>query len=193
MQSAVDPLAVQHFIQFRDLSLEEATDAAAALQPVHLSPGESIFRQGTCGDAAYLLRSGRVEIKIAISKYQERVLATLLPGAIFGEVSLLSDEPRTATAVARAETDLWLVDRTKFDEARARRETWSIRLLEAMAEVLCRRLSSVDQELVALIAHNSRSVSPGDLQRAAELQTLHDRLFGNIASEDSTFSYTPAR
>jgi len=177
MSVTVEALDVRRFHYFRELSDDEAAEAAAGLEAVQVGPGDQLFRQGTGGDSAYLLVRGRVEIKVAVSQTQDRVLATLLPGAIFGEVSLLSDEPRTAAAVARAESELWVVTRPAFSQAIERRETWAIRLLEAMAEVLCRRLSSVDQELAALIGRNGTAASPTDRQRFADLQSLHQHLF----------------
>src|SRR3954453_16493392 len=99
MTTAIDPLLVQRFHAFRDLNPDQARAAAESLEALHVTTGAVLFREGAPGDAAYVLASGRVEIRVSVPGQEDRVLATLLSGAILGEISLLLDEPRTATAI----------------------------------------------------------------------------------------------
>jgi MFS family permease len=71
--------------------------------------GETIFRQGDHGDAFYIVDSGEIEIEI-----DGREANVLGPGDHFGEIALLRDVPRTATARARKETQLYTLDRDAF-------------------------------------------------------------------------------
>jgi len=71
--------------------------------------GETIFRQGDHGDRFYIVDSGEVEIEI-----DGREANVLGPGEHFGEIALLRDIPRTATARARKETQLYALDRDAF-------------------------------------------------------------------------------
>jgi CRP-like cAMP-binding protein len=63
--------------------------------------GDLIIRKGEPGDSAYLVRSGSVQIVLDAAegdaKGEERVLASLGPGALFGEAALLTEAPRNAT------------------------------------------------------------------------------------------------
>ncbi len=83
---------------------------AAASRTVQLDAGEWLLREGDPPGSAYLLRSGRIEIVKA-----DRVVRTLTPGAVVGELSLLTDEPRSAGVRARRDATLIEVPRAAFD------------------------------------------------------------------------------
>ena len=82
---------------------------AANLIRVGVPAGETIFRQGDHGDRFYIVDSGEIEIEI-----DGRDTNVLGPGEHFGEIALLRDIPRTATARARKETQLYALDRDAF-------------------------------------------------------------------------------
>jgi MFS family permease len=82
---------------------------AMSLARVDVPAGETLFRQGDHGDRFYIIESGEVEIEI-----DGRVVNVLGPGDHFGEIALLRDIPRTATARARKETQLYALDRDAF-------------------------------------------------------------------------------
>jgi MFS family permease len=71
--------------------------------------GETIFRQGDHGDRFYIIDSGEIEIEI-----DGREANVLGPGEHFGEIALLRDISRTATARARKETKLYALERDAF-------------------------------------------------------------------------------
>lgn len=78
--------------------------------------GETVIRQGEVGDRAYLLRSGRVEVLLH-GEGEDRVIATLWPGAVFGEAALLSDRPRNATVRATEGCELLVLSRRDVEFA----------------------------------------------------------------------------
>jgi MFS family permease len=82
---------------------------AASLQLVPVAAGETLFRQGDHGDRFYIVETGEIEIEI-----DGRVTNVLGPGDHFGEIALLRDIPRTATARARKETQLYALERDAF-------------------------------------------------------------------------------
>jgi MFS family permease len=82
---------------------------AADLIRVHVDAGKTIFREGDHGDRFYVVDRGEVEIEIG-----GREANVLGPGDYFGEIALLRDIPRTATARARAATDLYALERDAF-------------------------------------------------------------------------------
>jgi MFS family permease len=82
---------------------------AANLTRMQIPAGETIFRQGDPGDRFYIVDSGEVAIEI-----DGREANVLGPGDHFGEIALLRDIPRTATARARRETELYALERDAF-------------------------------------------------------------------------------
>ena len=77
------------------------------------SPGEVIIRQGEPGLCAYFIQAGEVEV-VRKEQDQEKVIATLGNDEYFGEMALLSDEPRNATVRAVKETRVAALGKDNF-------------------------------------------------------------------------------
>lgn len=105
------------------------------LERRRLQPGEVIFREGDDPRGeAYLIHAGQVEIRKRFDS-TERVLASLGEGELFGEMALLRRSPRSASAVAVAETELLVL--------RAERLEWLVRNRPQVALEMLRRLSEI--------------------------------------------------
>ncbi len=111
---------------FATLDGERLRRLAARLERLEVPAGETIIRRGETGEECYVLRSGRVEVLARGAQGDERVLATLDPGSIFGEAALLTNEPRNATVRAIEPCTLLALRRTDLlevlDEDRQTRE-----------------------------------------------------------------------
>jgi CRP-like cAMP-binding protein len=77
--------------------------------------GQKIFSEGEAGDRAYLIQEGSVEI----SK-NGLVLATLGRGELFGEMALVDDKPRMASAKAETDVSVVIINRDSFREKLAK-------------------------------------------------------------------------
>jgi CRP-like cAMP-binding protein len=66
----------------------------------NLRPKEVLFHAGDAGDGCYVVREGAVKATILSRDGQERLLAVFGPGSMIGEMSLVDDEPRSATVSA---------------------------------------------------------------------------------------------
>ncbi|MGH9372463.1 MAG: cyclic nucleotide-binding domain-containing protein, partial [Vicinamibacterales bacterium] len=86
---------------FRALSDQQRAEVAASTVTRMYGNGEAIVRQGDPGDSMYVVCSGRVSVLL---EPERREVATIETGGYFGEMSLLTGEPRSATVVARGET-----------------------------------------------------------------------------------------
>ncbi len=80
----------------------------------HFPAGAVIFREGDKSNEAYFLVSGDVEISIE-TEHGPHVLANLGPGEIFGEMGMINDRPRSATARATTSTMVEIVDESVFE------------------------------------------------------------------------------
>ncbi len=140
---------------------QDAVFLAAGLERIRLAAGEVLFRQGDRGDAMYMLATGRMDIQVQVSDDAERVLCTLEPEAIIGEVSLLLDQPRIATLVAKTDAELWQISRADFTRAIAQGDRWASGLLLTVARNLARRLTATNEDLVVLIEKTFQESQPG--------------------------------
>lgn len=82
------------------------------------SSGTRIFSEGDVGDVAYVVESGQIEI----SREDTGVLAILTEGQLFGEIALIDDSPRTASATALKDTVLTVVSREQLMDRLERAE-----------------------------------------------------------------------
>src|SRR5678815_5611805 len=87
--------------------------ASSEARSRHVPAGAVIFRQGDAGDDMFVISHGRVSLSIGVAGH-EREITVLGPGDFFGELSLLANLRRTATAVATADTTLLTVRRETF-------------------------------------------------------------------------------
>ena len=177
MENAIDSALVHRFSCFQSLNAEQIAAFAIDLEEVRLPPGNILFRQGDPGDSIYLLLSGQILIKLGAPAQDDRTLATLGPGAILGEMGPLLNTPRTATAITGAESHLWRISRPAFHEALRHGDAWATSFLLATAEVLGRRVMSMNEELVRLSAELRQNLGQPQIRRAvAEIEQLRKRL-----------------
>jgi ABC-type multidrug transport system fused ATPase/permease subunit/pSer/pThr/pTyr-binding forkhead associated (FHA) protein len=99
---------------FANLSGEELPALAELLNLERFSAGEEVVTQGERGDKLYLVSRGQLEVVIADER-GERSVNTLNEGDYFGEMALLTDEPRVATVRTTIPADLYSLTRRDFE------------------------------------------------------------------------------
>jgi ABC transport system ATP-binding/permease protein len=94
---------------FQRLPPQTLHHVAAALTAAVIAPGEAVVRQGAASGGLHLIESGtmRVEVDAAGGRH---TVARLGPGEFFGEISLLTGGPCTATVVAETLAEVWRID-----------------------------------------------------------------------------------
>ncbi len=108
--------------------------------------GDLIFQEGERSDAAYLIVSGTVEVVRGQGKSASMALAVLGKGAYFGEMGVIDDHPRSATAVAKEPVVCMSIDKDEFMNMLLNRPEESIELLK----VLFDRLRTANQRLTQM-------------------------------------------
>jgi putative ABC transport system ATP-binding protein len=111
-----DALRICEFLRpidlFKTLTPRQLSDVAEEMTKRHYAAGEIIIREGEPGEEFMLVSEGEVEVIRA-----EHEVARLGPGDFFGEVALISGEPRNATVVAVTEVDTYVLGKTDFQTA----------------------------------------------------------------------------
>jgi CRP-like cAMP-binding protein/predicted acylesterase/phospholipase RssA len=133
---------------FRDLPSAELNLLADGLTSVDLAAGEVLFRQGDPGDSLYVVRSGALQVVVALPTGQEHELARLESGDLVGEMALVHRQPRAATVRATAPSTVLRISAASLERLFAVSPTARSRVLE----VISRRLPSLHLASVPLFA-----------------------------------------
>jgi hypothetical protein len=100
---------------FQDFSVDELVAVIQGLKLLTYQPKQIILREGDKGESLYMLTSGTVKAYKKNAKGKQVLLAELSEGAFFGEGSILTGKPRTATVVAWEDCELLELDRPTLD------------------------------------------------------------------------------
>jgi CRP-like cAMP-binding protein len=97
---------LQHVPLFQDLTPKELRILERVVHVRTYQPEETVFAENEPGAGMYVIRSGRVDILLKHENQSPSVLTKLEPGDFFGEMALLGDSARSATAIAREQSEL---------------------------------------------------------------------------------------
>jgi Cyclic nucleotide-binding domain len=100
---------------FRDFSVDELVAVIQGLKLLTYLPKQIVLREGDRGESLFMLTSGTVKAFRKNAQGKQVALAELSEGAFFGEGSILTGKPRTATVVAWEECELLELDRPTLD------------------------------------------------------------------------------
>ena len=140
----MEPLAdtIRGIPIFSSLTREDVAKIMGKMEERNLTAGTTIFRQGDRGDAFYLVQSGAVQVIVESGAGNSEIVAILGAQDWFGEMALLSGEPRSATIVTVKDSILWRLSRQDWDDLIEKHPSW---LLQFCA-TLSKRLSFVDRQ-----------------------------------------------
>lgn len=100
---------------FEDLTAEERDALASQMVLETYNEGDIVVTEGEKGSSLYVVVSGQVKVYTRGTRGENVYLATLSEGDFFGEVSILTGKPRTATVTAAQRTELLRLDKEKLD------------------------------------------------------------------------------
>ncbi|MGO8968238.1 MAG: Crp/Fnr family transcriptional regulator [Myxococcaceae bacterium] len=105
-----------------------------------------LFREGESGKEMYVLQSGRVVITKKV-RDQQKTLAVLGAGEFFGEMALISNKPRNATATVAEAARLLVIDPKTFEGMIRGNSEIAVRMIKKLAE----RLADADAQIETLL------------------------------------------
>jgi CRP-like cAMP-binding protein len=136
---------------------------------IERNKGDVLFMQGDRGDALYVVETGAVEISITAVSGKKLSLNVMTEGDVFGEIAVLDQSPRTATAMVLATTRLLRISHQDIVGLIERQPRVALELIR----ILCERLRWVSEQL------EDRSFLPLAVRLAKRLLFLCDQLPGS--------------
>jgi CRP/FNR family transcriptional regulator, cyclic AMP receptor protein len=97
-----------------------------------------VFREGDPGNAAYIVKKGRVEIW-KMEDGERRILGVIGRGGIFGEMALVDNQPRMASATAVDPTTCLIITERSFQEKMGKEDAFIVALLR----IFCRNIRAM--------------------------------------------------
>ena len=137
---------------FGQLPPGELRELQKVAKEMRFAKGQSIFKQGDPGDGVYVVKSGAVQISTLLGTGERLVFAEVMPGDVFGEMSLLDHHPRSAYAGAKSDTTLYFIPRSDLLEMLRRSPDLSLMLVQQTSE----RLRESNQHYIQKMLHAER-------------------------------------
>ncbi len=181
---------IAHIEVIQNLSEHEKQAIVPFLQPVFAQPGDILCQEGELGEHFYMVVDGEAEVI-----KDRKLVNTMGAGEVFGEMSLLTGEPRSATVIARTPMELYKLNQEDFNNvlALSPHMAWSI------SRSLARRLrlatdsrvaaehnldrwrqNLIDQVELDLLLREDPKTLEGLLQSSAPLAIVVGTLIDNI-------------
>ncbi len=132
--------ALKRVALFESLTDEERRSLADRLSVAPFVRGEAMTRQGAEAHWLYLITRGDAEVRIAIDANLSEQIATLHQGDFFGEMGMMTGEPRSATVIALTDVECYRLDKEGFNDILKQRPE----IAEDISEHLARRRVQLD-------------------------------------------------
>jgi CRP/FNR family transcriptional regulator, cyclic AMP receptor protein len=124
-----------------------------------------LFHEGDLGEEMYIIQSGRVKISKKI-RGVEKTLATLEKGEFFGEMAILNDKPRSASAETLEACEMLVIDRKTFDALIRGNAEIAVRFIKRLAD----RLREANDQMESLMIKDNTSRLVSILAKAVREQ-----------------------
>ena len=144
----IDPL--QTLDLFSGVSAAEFDQVRGLCFKMEFDDGEIIVEENSNSTDMYVLTRGAAEVRKTDEHGHTRRLATLEPETIFGEISMVLQQPRSATVVAEGETQVVRVDGDRFEELCDADNIAVFKMAHNVLEMLAKRQSDMNQHLLDL-------------------------------------------
>lgn len=131
---------------FKDLTDEDLDVIGDVSVERTLAKGSVILTEGAIGDSLFAIQSGRVKVFIGDEDGREIILKILGPGDFFGEMSLIDQQPRSASVAALEPTRLRVLSQEAFQLCLSR----APRIATTVMQALAKRLRDADRKISTL-------------------------------------------
>jgi len=165
------------FSRLSDVQVQSVADRVVKR---HFGRGEIVVEQGRKSNALYILLSGRACVLKSDSRGREVVLAVLQPGDYAGEMSLIDEEPHSATVRTEVQADVLILGRAEFAHCLQQ----NFHLPYAIMLGLVQRLRSANRQIESLALLDVPGRVARTLIDMAEIEGDHRLIHHRISRQD---------
>ena len=131
---------------FSMLTASQAEAVSTAVVKARFKRGESIVEQGKKSNALSIILNGRARVMTTDARGREVILATMHPGDYIGEMSLIDNEPHSATVRAEVQTDVLVLGRVEFANCLSGNSPMAYAVMKGLVQ----RLRHADRKIESL-------------------------------------------
>lgn len=147
---SVDLSIFKGALPYRGFRDEDWAALSAALTETQFAAGTRIFRENDPGDGFFWVRSGKVKISRQVmpegkKTAQEQLLTFLTAGQVFGEMALVDKAPRSADAIAEADTTLFYLSEAAYEALEKEHPATALRIQDVIVMTLCSRIREANR------------------------------------------------
>jgi len=146
----MNPEELKHIAVLQAMDNDALARLAAALEETDSADGQTVFAEGDPGDSMYFIVKGciRIEKRAQATGGVRKTLTVLEAGDYFGEMALLDQKPRSASAVAAGGARILRLSKTAFDRMQSDRSAAGMSMLFAMIRTSSERIRRLSAQLV---------------------------------------------
>lgn len=142
--------------------------------------GTVLFREGDIGQEMYIIQIGRVKISKKVRNI-EKTLSVIGKGEFFGEMAILNDKPRSATAEVIEDSEILVIDRNTFETMIKGNTEIALRIIKKLAQ----RLQEADNQIENLLIKDNTSRLVNLLAKIAKDKGI-DTVMGGVVIDTTT-------
>ena len=177
----MNPEELKHIAVLQAMDDDALARVATALEEKNYVDGQTVFSEGDPGDSMYFIVNGcvRIEKRAQATSTVHKVLTVLEAGDYFGEMALLDQKPRSASAVATGGARILRLSKAAFDQMQAKSSAAGMSVLFAMIRTSSERIRRLSTQLVV---YDEVGKAIGE---SRDLQTLLDVVLQQLSSASS--------
>jgi GAF domain-containing protein len=167
----MNPAALKNIAVLQSMGTDALATLAAVLEEEEYADGRMIFKEGESGDGMYFITQGCIRIEKHAHATGEvcKTLALLEAGDYFGEMALLNQKPRAASAVSAGGARILRLSKAAFDRIHETSSATALSLLFGMICTASERIRWLDTQLVTYDEIGKGIGEAGDLQGLSAL------------------------
>lgn len=162
---------------FSLLTEDQAKQVADAVVKRRFKRGDRIVEQGLKSNALYIILAGRARVLSTDARGREVILATLQQGDYIGEMSLIDNEPHSATVRAEVQTDVLMLGRAEFSRCMPDSSSMAYAVMRVLVQRLRQSLRNIESlALMDVYGRLARVLLESAEPNAAGELVIHDKI-----------------